>query len=131
MGLEGQLAMTVCVLLTMLHPGPAPSGPPQGVAVALGGEGNSSITVSWEPPLPSQQNGVIEEYQVQGLRRAWVGRLGSGGRGLGSGRREPRTGSGTGDEVRVEERGFRVLSPSELRLAETSFPPFRDPLLTL
>lgn len=49
--------------------GPAPSGPPQGVTVALGGEGNSSVTVSWEPPLPSQQNGVIKEYQVQGLRR--------------------------------------------------------------
>ena len=123
--------MTVCVLLTMLHPGPAPSGPPQGVAVALGGEGNSSITVSWEPPLPSQQNGVIEEYQVQGLRRAWVGRLGSGGRRLGSGRREPRTGFRTRDEVRVEERGFRVLSASELRLAEASSPPFRDPHLTL
>lgn len=57
--------MTVCVLLpTMLHPGLAPSGPPQGVAVALGGDSNSSITVSWEPPLPSQQNGVITEYQV-------------------------------------------------------------------
>ena len=83
-GLEGQLAMTVCVLLTMLHPGPAPSGPPQGVAVALGGEGNSSITVSWEPPLPSQQNGVIEEYQVPALRRAWVGRLAGEGEGGGT-----------------------------------------------
>lgn len=39
------------------------------MTVALGGEGNSSVTVSWEPPLPSQQNGVIKEYQVQGLRR--------------------------------------------------------------
>lgn len=70
--------MTVCAfLLTTLHPGPAPSGPPQGVAVALGGDRNSSITVSWEPPLPSQQNGVITEYQVQG----WAGGLGewSGG----------------------------------------------------
>lgn len=65
--------MIVCVLLlTMLHPGLAPSGPPQGVAVALGGNGNSSITVSWEPPLPSQQNGVIIEYQVQGLTGDWV-----------------------------------------------------------
>lgn len=65
--------MTVCAfLLTTLHPGPAPSGPPQGVAVALGGDRNSSITVSWEPPLPSQQNGVITEYQVQG----WTGGLG-------------------------------------------------------
>lgn len=41
--------------------------------MALGGEGNSSITVSWEPPLPSQQNGVIKEYQVQGVRRGCVG----------------------------------------------------------
>nr|KAF6467519.1 roundabout guidance receptor 3 [Rousettus aegyptiacus] len=51
-------------LVTTSIPEEAPSGPPQGVAVALGGEGNSSITVSWEPPLPSQQNGVIKEYQI-------------------------------------------------------------------
>nr|XP_031299304.1 roundabout homolog 3 isoform X4 [Camelus dromedarius] len=51
-------------LVTRSIPEEAPSGPPQGVAVALGGEGNSSITVSWEPPLPSQQNGVIKEYQI-------------------------------------------------------------------
>nr|XP_020142350.1 roundabout homolog 3 isoform X2 [Microcebus murinus] len=50
--------------VTRSIPEEAPSGPPQGVAVALGGEGNSSITVSWEPPLPSQQNGVITEYQI-------------------------------------------------------------------
>lgn len=63
--------MTVCVLLVMLHPGPAPSGPPQGVTVALGGDNNSSIIVSWEPPLPSQQNGAITEYQV--LHMVWEG----------------------------------------------------------
>lgn len=63
-----------------LPPWPAPSGPPQAVAVALGGEGNSSITVSWEPPLPSQQNGVIKEYQVQ--RRLGGGREGGPGLGL-------------------------------------------------
>ncbi|XP_024596531.1 roundabout homolog 3 [Neophocaena asiaeorientalis asiaeorientalis] len=51
-------------LVTRSIPEEAPSGPPQGVAVALGGDGNSSITVSWEPPLPSQQNGVIKEYQI-------------------------------------------------------------------
>ncbi|ELK09792.1 Roundabout like protein 3 [Pteropus alecto] len=51
-------------LVTTSIPEEAPSGPPQGVAVALGGEGNSSITVSWEPPLLSQQNGVIKEYQI-------------------------------------------------------------------
>ncbi|KAK1328509.1 hypothetical protein QTO34_012082 [Cnephaeus nilssonii] len=52
------------LLVTRSTPEEAPSGPPQAVAVALGGEGNSSITVSWEPPLPSQQNGVIQEYQI-------------------------------------------------------------------
>ncbi|XP_054448733.1 roundabout homolog 3 [Pteronotus mesoamericanus] len=52
------------LLVTGSIPEEAPSGPPQGVAVALGGEGNSSITVSWEPPLLSQQNGVIKEYQI-------------------------------------------------------------------
>ncbi|XP_067607530.1 roundabout homolog 3 [Pseudorca crassidens] len=51
-------------LVTRSIPEEAPSGPPQGVAVALGGDGNSSITVSWDPPLPSQQNGVIKEYQI-------------------------------------------------------------------
>nr|XP_048304624.1 roundabout homolog 3 isoform X7 [Myodes glareolus] len=51
-------------VVTSSIPEEAPSGPPQGVAVALGGNGNSSITVSWEPPLPSQQNGVIIEYQI-------------------------------------------------------------------
>uniref|UniRef100_A0A8C0KAC8 Roundabout homolog 3 n=1 Tax=Canis lupus dingo TaxID=286419 RepID=A0A8C0KAC8_CANLU len=50
--------------VTRSIPEEAPSGPPQGVTVALGGEGNSSVTVSWEPPLPSQQNGVIKEYQI-------------------------------------------------------------------
>ncbi|KAM4827988.1 roundabout homolog 3 [Thomomys bottae] len=50
--------------VTTSIPEEAPSGPPQGVAVALGGDGNSSVTVSWEPPLPSQRNGVITEYQI-------------------------------------------------------------------
>ncbi|VFV36407.1 roundabout homolog 3 [Lynx pardinus] len=52
--------------MTRSIPEEAPSGPPQGVTVALGGEGNSSVTVSWEPPLPSQQNGIIKEYQGGG-----------------------------------------------------------------
>lgn len=78
----GQLAMTVCVLFTMLHPGLAPSGPPQGVAVALGGDGNNSLTVSWEPPLPSQQNGVITEYQVQSWTGDWMSGLRATGCGL-------------------------------------------------
>ncbi|XP_004641439.1 roundabout homolog 3 [Octodon degus] len=50
--------------VTRSIPEEAPSGPPQGVTVALGGDGNSSITVSWEPPLPSLQNGAITEYQI-------------------------------------------------------------------
>ncbi|XP_005378502.1 PREDICTED: roundabout homolog 3 [Chinchilla lanigera] len=50
--------------VTSSIPEEAPSGPPQGVTVALGGDGNSSITVSWEPPLPSLQNGAITEYQI-------------------------------------------------------------------
>ncbi|XP_003819980.4 roundabout homolog 3 isoform X4 [Pan paniscus] len=61
-GQEGLGAESLSV--TRSIPEEAPSGPPQGVAVALGGDGNSSITVSWEPPLPSQQNGVITEYQI-------------------------------------------------------------------
>ncbi|KAM7051740.1 roundabout homolog 3 [Molossus nigricans] len=52
------------LLVTGSIPEEAPSGPPQGVAVALRSEDNSSIAVSWEPPLPSQQNGVIKEYQI-------------------------------------------------------------------
>ncbi|XP_076968683.1 roundabout homolog 3 [Tamandua tetradactyla] len=51
-------------LVTRSIPEEVPSGPPQGVTVALGADGNNSITVSWEPPLPSQQNGVIKEYQI-------------------------------------------------------------------
>ncbi|XP_045139597.1 roundabout homolog 3 [Echinops telfairi] len=51
-------------LVTRSTPEEVPSGPPQGVAVTLGGDGNSSITVSWEPPLFSQQNGIIKEYQI-------------------------------------------------------------------
>lgn len=56
--------------------------------MALGGEGNSSITVSWEPPLPSQQNGVIKEYQVWGVPGDRAGgrgepRLGLGGSSAG------------------------------------------------
>nr|XP_008534223.1 PREDICTED: LOW QUALITY PROTEIN: roundabout homolog 3 [Equus przewalskii] len=61
-GQEGLGAESPFVMRSI--PEEAPSGPPQGVTVALGGEGNSSITVSWEPPLPSQQNGVIKEYQI-------------------------------------------------------------------
>uniref|UniRef100_A0A4X2LYF7 Roundabout guidance receptor 3 n=1 Tax=Vombatus ursinus TaxID=29139 RepID=A0A4X2LYF7_VOMUR len=51
-------------VLTRSTPEEAPSGPPQAVTVALGGDGNSSITVSWEPPIPTQQNGIIQQYQI-------------------------------------------------------------------
>ncbi|XP_008833263.1 roundabout homolog 3 isoform X3 [Nannospalax galili] len=62
---QGQEGLgTESPFVTRSIPEEAPSGPPQGVAVALGGDGNSSITVSWEPPLPSLQNGVITEYQI-------------------------------------------------------------------
>uniref|UniRef100_M3Y400 Roundabout homolog 3 n=1 Tax=Mustela putorius furo TaxID=9669 RepID=M3Y400_MUSPF len=62
---QGQEGLgTESPVVTGSIPEEAPSGPPQGVTVALGGEGNSSVTVSWEPPLPSQQNGVIKEYQI-------------------------------------------------------------------
>ncbi|XP_032213857.1 roundabout homolog 3 isoform X4 [Mustela erminea] len=62
---QGQEGLgTESPVVTGIIPEEAPSGPPQGVTVALGGEGNSSVTVSWEPPLPSQQNGVIKEYQI-------------------------------------------------------------------
>ncbi|XP_058400884.1 roundabout homolog 3 isoform X3 [Diceros bicornis minor] len=62
---QGQEGLgTESPFVTRSIPEEAPSGPPQAVTVALGGEGNSSITVSWEPPLPSQQNGVIKEYQI-------------------------------------------------------------------
>ncbi|KAM9033912.1 roundabout homolog 3 [Sarcophilus harrisii] len=51
-------------VLTRTTPEEAPSGPPQAVTVTLGGDGNSSITVSWEPPIATQQNGIIQHYQI-------------------------------------------------------------------
>ncbi|XP_074160002.1 roundabout homolog 3 isoform X3 [Sminthopsis crassicaudata] len=51
-------------VLTRSTPEEAPSGPPQAVTVTMGGDGNSSITVSWEPPIPTQQNGIIQHYQI-------------------------------------------------------------------
>lgn len=67
--------MTVCVLLTMLHLAQPPVVP-QGVAVALGGEGNSSITVSWErPPLLAAKWGH-RGHQVQGVEKGLGGQAG-------------------------------------------------------
>ncbi|XP_066098053.1 roundabout homolog 2 isoform X10 [Saccopteryx bilineata] len=43
----------------------APSAPPQSVTVLTVGSHNStSISVSWDPPPPDHQNGVIQEYKI-------------------------------------------------------------------
>ncbi|KAH0623226.1 hypothetical protein JD844_031302 [Phrynosoma platyrhinos] len=42
-----------------------PSAPPQAVTVVTVGTSNStSISISWEPPPPAEQNGIIQDYQV-------------------------------------------------------------------
>lgn len=46
--------------------GAAPSAPPQSVTVLTVGNHNStSISISWDPPPPDHQNGVIQEYKVE------------------------------------------------------------------
>ncbi|XP_006866509.1 PREDICTED: roundabout homolog 2-like, partial [Chrysochloris asiatica] len=43
----------------------APSAPPQSVTVLIVGSHNStSISVSWDPPPPDHQNGIIQEYKI-------------------------------------------------------------------
>ncbi|XP_074958188.1 roundabout homolog 2 isoform X7 [Phalacrocorax aristotelis] len=43
----------------------APSAPPQAVTVLTVGNHNStSISISWDPPPPDHQNGVIQEYKI-------------------------------------------------------------------
>ncbi|XP_060226632.1 roundabout homolog 2 isoform X13 [Meriones unguiculatus] len=43
----------------------APSAPPQAVTVLTVGSPNStSISVSWDPPPPDHQNGIIQEYKI-------------------------------------------------------------------
>ncbi|XP_075290070.1 roundabout homolog 2 isoform X12 [Opisthocomus hoazin] len=43
----------------------APSAPPQSVTVLTVGSHNStSISISWDPPPPDHQNGVIQEYKI-------------------------------------------------------------------
>ncbi|XP_051782271.1 roundabout homolog 2 isoform X4 [Erpetoichthys calabaricus] len=43
----------------------APSAPPQSVTVLMVGNHNStSISVSWDPPPPEHQNGIIQEYKI-------------------------------------------------------------------
>ncbi|GAB5576350.1 roundabout homolog 2 isoform X6 [Prionailurus iriomotensis] len=42
-----------------------PSAPPQSVTVLTVGSHNStSISVSWDPPPPDHQNGIIQEYKI-------------------------------------------------------------------
>lgn len=64
-------------------PGVAPSAPPQSVTVLTVGNHNStSISISWDPPPPDHQNGVIQEYKVHtmadgrvlclGKQPAWI-----------------------------------------------------------
>lgn len=46
--------------------GAAPSAPPQSVTVLTVGNHNStSISISWDPPPPDHQNGIIQEYKVE------------------------------------------------------------------
>ncbi|XP_038621994.1 roundabout homolog 2 isoform X12 [Tachyglossus aculeatus] len=43
----------------------APSAPPQSVTVLTVGSHNStSISISWDPPPPDHQNGIIQEYKI-------------------------------------------------------------------
>ncbi|XP_039601803.1 roundabout homolog 2 isoform X3 [Polypterus senegalus] len=43
----------------------APSAPPKSVTVLMVGNHNStSISVSWDPPPPEHQNGIIQEYKI-------------------------------------------------------------------
>ncbi|XP_070621774.1 roundabout homolog 3 isoform X2 [Erythrolamprus reginae] len=52
-------------VLLVRTPEEAPSAPPQGVSVVTVGTSNStSISISWEPPPPGEQNGIIQDYRV-------------------------------------------------------------------
>ncbi|XP_069886569.1 roundabout homolog 2 isoform X8 [Dipodomys merriami] len=43
----------------------APSAPPQSVTVlTVGSQNSTSISVSWDPPPPDHQNGIIQEYKI-------------------------------------------------------------------
>lgn len=54
------------VYLTVELPSlPAPSAPPQQVTVlTVGNQNSTSISISWDPPPPDHQNGIIQEYKV-------------------------------------------------------------------
>uniref|UniRef100_A0A8D0G6Z4 Roundabout guidance receptor 3 n=1 Tax=Sphenodon punctatus TaxID=8508 RepID=A0A8D0G6Z4_SPHPU len=52
-------------VLLVRTPEEAPSAPPQSVTVVTVGTSNStSISVSWEPPPPGEQNGIIQDYRI-------------------------------------------------------------------
>ncbi|XP_062417215.1 roundabout homolog 2 isoform X4 [Pungitius pungitius] len=43
----------------------APSAPPQQVTVlTVGNQNSTSISISWDPPSPDHQNGIIQEYKI-------------------------------------------------------------------
>uniref|UniRef100_A0AAY4EA54 Roundabout, axon guidance receptor, homolog 2 (Drosophila) n=1 Tax=Denticeps clupeoides TaxID=299321 RepID=A0AAY4EA54_9TELE len=43
----------------------APSAPPQQVTVlTVGNQNSTSISISWDPPPPEHQNGIIQEYKI-------------------------------------------------------------------
>ncbi|XP_061637147.1 roundabout homolog 2 isoform X10 [Phyllopteryx taeniolatus] len=43
----------------------APSAPPQQVTVlTVGSQNSTSISISWDPPPPDHQNGIIQEYKI-------------------------------------------------------------------
>ena len=42
---------------------PAPSGPP--VNLSFTATNSTSVTLQWSPPLPEQQNGIVQQYTLQ------------------------------------------------------------------
>ncbi|XP_074832786.1 roundabout homolog 3 isoform X12 [Carettochelys insculpta] len=73
-------------VLAVRMPEAAPSAPPQAVSVVIVAN-SSSVRVSWEPPPPGEQNGIIQSYwvwclgnesrfhincSVEGTARAWL-----------------------------------------------------------
>ena len=51
----------------------APSAPPQQVTVlTVGNQNSTSISISWDPPPPDHQNGIIQEYKVCKSKSVWI-----------------------------------------------------------
>ncbi|XP_062329471.1 roundabout homolog 2 [Osmerus eperlanus] len=43
----------------------APSAPPQQVTVlTVGSQNSTSVSISWDPPPPDHQNGIVQEYKI-------------------------------------------------------------------